>query len=90
MTTHQKPIGFRIRNPNAISRAEQSRRYRARNGDRQFFMQLDVASAAACLYLVKQWGFKNRQEAARVSMRYLAILTRLGLKRIDLDVFSED
>lgn len=90
MPTNQKPIGFRTKNPNALTRAEQARRYRARRGDRCFFVDLDIASAAACLYLIKQWNFRSRQEAARVAMRYLAILTRLGLQRIDLDVFSDE
>lgn len=86
MTTHQKPVGFRSRNPNALTAAERMRRWRLLNGSRQFFVQHDISSAAAGLYLQKQWGFRSQAETARVAIRYLAVLTRMGLKRIDLTI----
>lgn len=69
-----------------MSTAEAQRRWRAKHGNKNIIFTAHVEAAAAMLYLKKQWGFKSTQETVEVSMRHLALLTRLGLQRIDLSI----
>lgn len=78
--------GFRSRNPNAYTNAEKQARWRARHGSRMIRTDMPAETAAAFLYLMKQWGFKNKRELVNASIRYLAIQTRKGLQRIDLTI----
>lgn len=68
---------------------EATRRMRAARGARQLNCDMGVEGLAAMLYLQKQWGFKSRKEAVNVALRFLALQTRKGLERIDLDI-AED
>ena len=86
-----RPLGFRSKNPNALTNLERQQRWRRKNGDRcvgSFCLHIDAC--AAMLYIKKQWGFESSQEAIEVSMRHLALMTRQGLKRIQLDAVDAD
>lgn len=78
--------GFRSRNPNAYTNAERQARWRAKHGGRVLRTDMPIEVAAACLYLMKQWGFKSHRELVNASLAYLAIQTRKGLQRIDLTI----
>lgn len=64
-------------------------RSRAAAGGRQLSCDLGLEAAAASIYLQSAWGFLSASEAARVALRYLAIQTRKGLTRIDLDITQD-
>jgi len=82
----EKRKGFRSRNPSALTEAERIRKWRAKNGGRGASVYFDIQGAAAMLYLKKQWGFKTTHETIHVALRHLAIQTRKGLQKLDLEM----
>lgn len=88
-TDGAKPLtkaGFRSRNPNAYTNAEKQARWRARHGSRMIRVDMPIGTAAAFVYLMKQWGFKSHRELVSAAIGHLAVQTRKGLKRIDLKI----
>lgn len=81
-----KRMGFRSQKPDALTNAERQARWRAKHGSRMIRTDLPADTAAAMLYLRKQWGFKSHRELVNAAIRYLAIQTRKGLQRIDLEI----
>ncbi len=69
-----------------MTQAERMRRWRARHGNRQVNFCLHVETAAALLYLRKQWGFNGTQETVEAALRYLAVQTRKGLTKLELTI----
>lgn len=89
---HSKKPG-RFSNPETFHEAHREYkrmvRSRAAAGGRQLSCDLGLEAAAASIYLQSAWGFVSASEAARVALRYLAIQTRKGLTRIDLDITQD-
>lgn len=81
-----KRKGFGSYKPEAYTNAERQARYKARHGHRMVRAELTVEAAAAMLYLRKQWGFKSHRELVNAAIRFLAIETRKGLKRLELTI----
>jgi hypothetical protein len=54
------------------------------NGVKSSFVLYPEARAALG-ELLREWPFKSSSEAITVALRYLAVQTRRGLPRIDLD-----
>lgn len=70
----------------SLTNAERQARWRAAHGSRQLKVNLSIETAAAIMYLKKQWGLKSDHEAAVVAIRALAVQTRKGLKKIELTI----
>lgn len=81
-----KRKGFRSRNTEALTNAERQARWKAKHGYRMVRAELTIEAAAALLYLRQQWGFKSHRELVNVAIRFLAIETRKGLKRLELTI----
>ena len=80
--TEAKRLGFRSRNPDAMTDAERMQKYRRTLGGRQMHMLMPPDVAAALIYLRKEWGMETNQEAAMAAIRFLALCTRQGLTRL--------
>ena len=78
---------IRLDKPAPLTNAERQRRWRAKQGSRgvNVTFHSHTEATAALLYLRKQWGFTSHQEAIEAALRHLALETRMGLKRIQLD-----
>lgn len=74
--------GFRSRKPDAMTEAERQRKYRRKQGGRNFNATLDPEIAACLIYLRKQWGMQSDREAVEAAVRFLTICTRQGLSRL--------
>lgn len=77
-----KKKGFRSRKPNAMTVAERQRKYRRKQGGRNYNATLPPELGAALIYLRKQWGMQSDREAIEASIRFLTICTRQGLTRL--------
>lgn len=77
-----KRLGFRSRNPNAMTGSERQSKYRRTRGVRQLQLDLGTELAAAVLYIRKEWGMRTNKEAAEAAIRFLAVCTRQGLSRL--------
>jgi len=84
--TLNKRKGFRSRKTEALTNAERQARWKAKHGYRMVRAELTIEAAAALLYLRQQWGFKSHRELVNVAIRFLAIETRKGLKRLELTI----
>lgn len=85
--TEPKRLGFRSRKPDAMTNLERQRKWRSQQGHRTIgAYTLHPEAAAALLYLRKSWNFTTNQECLEAALRYLAIQTRRGLQRLDLDI----
>ena len=73
--------------PAPLTNAERQKRWRAKQASRGVTMAFHAhtEATAALLYLRKQWGFTSHQETIEAAVRHLALETRMGLKRIQLD-----
>jgi hypothetical protein len=73
--------------PAPLTNAERQKRWRAKQASRGITVAFHAhtEATAALLYLRKQWGFTSNQEAVEAALRHLALETRMGLKRIQLD-----
>lgn len=80
--TDPKRMGFRSRNPNAMTNRERQQKWRRVNGTRQLHLNTDAELAAALLYIRNEWGMKSHHEAAAAAIRFLAVCTRQGLTRL--------
>lgn len=80
--TMGRKMGFRSRNPNAMTNAEKIRKHRRVHGSRQISLEFKSDTTAALLYIRKEWGMKSNAEAARAAVRFLALLTRQGLQKL--------
>ena len=69
--------------------ASKRRATRARAGARQISFTMSIEAAAAVQYLQTQWGFGSRVEALEVALRFMAIETRKGLSKIQLDASAD-
>jgi hypothetical protein len=78
--------GFRSIKPDAMTVAERLRKYRAKRGGRSVSFYMNPEAAAASLYIQKQWGMETTAEAVEAALRFLAKETRLGLKKLELDI----
>ena len=78
---------LKLDKPAPLTNAERQKRWRAKQGSRGITVAFHAhtEATAALLYLRKQWGFTSNQEAVEVALRRLAIETRNGLQRLDLD-----
>jgi len=78
---------IKLDKPAPLTNAERQKRWRAKQGSRGITVgfHAHTEATAALLYLKKQWGFKSNQEAIEAALRHLALETRMGLKRIQLD-----
>lgn len=81
-----RPRGFGSINPHRLTNAEAQRRWRTKNGGRGINFYCHPEAAASLLYLKKQWGFRSSQETVEAALRFLAIETRKGLKRLVLTI----
>ena len=70
----------------ALTNAEKNARWRAKNGGRTITYHADAPTAAALIFLRRSWGFKSNRETVQAAIRYLAVLTRKGVTRLDLEV----
>jgi hypothetical protein len=77
-----KKMGFRSRNPNAMTDAERQQKARRNRGTRQLQLALDADVSAAILYIRKEWGIESNREACQAAIRFLALCTRQGLQRL--------
>lgn len=77
-----KRMGFRSRNPNAMTNAERQSKWRRSRGSRQIQMDMTPEVAAALLYLRKEWGMTSNREVTLAAIRFLALCTRQGLTRL--------
>ena len=77
-----KRMGFRSKNPNALTGAEKQQRFRRRKGVRQLQLYLTADVAATLIYLRKEWGMNSNKEVAEAALRFLTICTRHGLQRL--------
>jgi hypothetical protein len=75
-------MGFRSRNPNAMTAAERQQKWRRSRGLRQLQVDLTTDTAAAVIYIRNQWGMSSNREAALAAIRFLALCTRQGLTRL--------
>lgn len=75
-------MGFRSYKPDAMTDAERQAKYRRKQGSRQMSFALKPDTAAAVLYLKKEWGMSSNREVAEAAIRFLALCTRQGLQRI--------
>lgn len=82
MSDLTKRMGFRSRNPDAMTGAERQQKWRRTRGNRQVQIELTAEAVAAMLYLRKEWGMKSGREVVEASVRFLAICTRQGLTRL--------
>ena len=82
--------GFRSIKPDAMTVAERLRKYRAKRGGRSVSFYMTPDAAAAALYIQKQWGIQTTAQAVEAALRYLAKETRLGLKKLELDVYIDE
>jgi hypothetical protein len=80
--TEPKRMGFRSRNPNAMTAAERQQKWRRSRGLRQLQVDLTTDTAAAVIYIRNQWGMSSNREAALAAIRFLALCTRQGLTRL--------
>jgi hypothetical protein len=80
-----KRMGFRSRNPNAFTPAERKQRWRMKNGT-QVNAKFDLIGSAALVYIKNQWGFKSNAQAVEAAVRFLAVETRKGLTKINLEI----
>lgn len=80
------PTGEMVKRP--LTKAELQRRWRAKSGSRTMTITCDIQSAAALLYIRKQWGIKSNAMACKIALRYLAIQTRMNpdMKELKLDI----
>jgi hypothetical protein len=72
--------------PPPLTGAERVSRWRRRHGYRMLTIMMSAETAAAFLYLRKQWGFKTHHEMVTVALRYLAKKTREGETKLVLDI----
>lgn len=77
-----KKKGFRSRKPNAMTKAERQRKWRAKNGGRTINARIDPVIAACLIYLRKEWGMKSDRETVEAAVRFLTLCTRQGLTRL--------
>lgn len=77
-----KKMGFRSRNPSAMTHAEHQQKYRRKLGYRQWQIDLTPEVAACLIYLRKEWGMKSNREVAEAALRFLTVCTRQGLQRL--------
>lgn len=78
---------LKLDKPAPLTNAERQKRWRAKQASRAVAVHFSAhtEATAALLYLRKQWGFTSHQEAIEAALRHLALETRMGLKRIQLD-----
>lgn len=78
---------LKLDKPAPLTNAERQRRWRGKQGSRAITATFytHTEATAALLYLRKQWGFTSHQETIEVALRRLALETRNGLQRLDLD-----
>lgn len=79
-------MGFRSRQPEAMTNAERQSKWRRVNGTRQLHLSLDADLSACLLYLRKEWGMRSHHETAAAAIRFLAICTRQGLSRLPQEI----
>jgi len=78
---------LKLDKPAPLTNAERQKRWRAKQASRGITVAFHAhtEATAALIYLRKQWGFTSNQEAVEAALRHLALETRMGLKRIQLD-----
>jgi hypothetical protein len=84
--TIDKRMGFRSRVAEAKTNAERQRLWRNGASGRAVLAKFNHVGAASLVYIKNQWGFKTNVEAVQTAVRYLAVQTRKGLERIDLEI----
>lgn len=82
MSDLTQKMGFRSRNPHAMTDAERQAKYRRNRGMRQVKFDLNNEIAASVLYIRKEWGMESNKEAVLAAIRFLALCTRQGLTRL--------
>lgn len=82
MSKADQRLGFRSRNPNAMTAAERQAKHRRKLGVRQVKLSMDAEVTAAMLYLRKEWGMETNREVCQAAIRFLALCTRQGLQRL--------
>lgn len=80
--TEPQRMGFRSRNPNAMTPAERQSKRRRKLGVRQVQLGMGAELAASLLYIRNEWGIRTNREAVEAAVRFLALCTRQGLTRL--------
>ena len=67
-----------------MTAAERARKYRKTHADYKVGLSLRPEHMACILYLRQQWGFASNAECVRACLAAVTVMTRRGLKRLDL------
>lgn len=75
-------MGFRSRNPEALTLAERQLKWRRVHGVIQLTFPMTAETRADLLYIRREWGMRSDRQAVEAALRFLALLTRGGLQRL--------
>lgn len=58
------------------------------NGSRVVSLRANAETAAALIYLRREWGFESATETVDAAIRFTMVATKLGLQRLDTRVYE--
>jgi hypothetical protein len=68
--------------------SERDLKYVRANGSRVVTLRADAETAAALIYLRREWGFESATETVDAAIRFTMVATKLGLQRLDTRVYE--
>ena len=68
--------------------SERDLKYARANGSRVVTLRANAETAAALIYLRREWGFESATETVDAAIRFTMVATKLGLQRLDTRVYE--